>query len=98
EGGEYVSFVCPGLTAFPDFSLAEVRDWWAEQTVDFMRQGFGAFWIDMNDPSTGSSPHEDMLFARGSLPHGAYHNQYALGMAEATRRGVLEARPDERPY
>jgi alpha-glucosidase len=39
-----------------------------------------------------------MLFHRGTWPHWTYHNQYATGMARATRDGFLAARPDERPF
>jgi alpha-glucosidase len=51
----------------------------------------------MNDPSTGSVLNEDMLFDHGKKPHDAYHNQYASGMATATRAGFLAAHPEERP-
>jgi alpha-glucosidase len=52
----------------------------------------------MNDPSTGAAELDDMLFQRGAWPHWTYHNQYATGMAQATRDGFLAARPDERPF
>ncbi len=98
EGGDYVGFVWPGVTVYPDYSLPEVRDWWARKVRDFTEHGFGGYWIDMNDPSSGSSPLEDMRFKRGALDHGAYHNQYALGMAQATRKGLEMALGNERPF
>lgn len=99
EGGEYVGFVWPGATAFPDFSLPEGRSWWAGHTADFLaRSGLDGFWLDMNDPSTGSAVLEEMLFNRGRLPHGSYHNQYALGMQRATYEGFLRHDPEKRPF
>jgi len=98
EGEEYVGYVWPGYTVFPDFSLPEARTFWAEQVDAFTRLGFAGYWIDMNDPATGSVPLDDMLFGRGTLPHEAWHSQYALGMAEATRAGLQKAHPDERPF
>lgn len=97
-GTPYVGFVWPGQTHFPDFSLPETRAWWAQHVAGFARLGVGAAWIDMNDPATGAAEVEDMRFNRGREPHENYHNQYALGMAEATRAGFLAARPEERPF
>jgi len=98
EGKDYIGFVWPGYTVFPDFSLEEARRWWAEQVAAFTEFGFSGYWIDMNDPATGSVPLEDMRFQRGQLDHGGFHNQYALGMAMATRQGLEAARPQKRPF
>jgi alpha-glucosidase len=97
-GRPYVGFAWPGQTLFPDFSLPSVREWWSEHVEKLARLGIAAAWIDMNDPSTGGAEVEDMLFDRGRQPHADYHNQYALGMADATRTGFLSARPEERPF
>lgn len=96
-GIDFVGLVWPGETVFPDFSLPEARRWWAKWVKQFAALGFDGTWIDMNDPSTGSVLNEDMLFGRGKHAHDAYHNQYALGMAMATRDGFQAAHPDERP-
>ena len=98
EGKDFIGYVWPGYTVFPDFSLPEGRAFWAEQVKKFTRLGFGGYWIDMNDPATGSVPHDDMLFSRGTLRHEAWHNQYALGMAVATSEGLKAARPEKRPF
>lgn len=98
EGQPFVGFVWPGRTWFPDYSLPEGRDWWANYAKAFRESGFDGAWLDMNDPSTGAAELDDMLFQRGAWPHWTYHNQYATGMAQATRDGFLAARPDERPF
>jgi alpha-glucosidase len=98
QGGEYVGLVWPGETVFPDFSLQPARDWWAKQVSAFAGLGIPGAWLDMNDPSTGPSDNVDMLFDHGRKSHDTYHNQYALGMAIASRQGFLEAHPNERPF
>ena len=98
EGGVFKGFVWPGATAFPDFSLARVRDWWARRVQQLAASGISGAWLDMNEPALGGVVQEDMLFGEGTRPHAAFHNQYALGMAMASRDGFLRARPDRRPF
>ncbi|MBI4979885.1 MAG: hypothetical protein HZC28_20565 [Spirochaetes bacterium] len=97
DGEPYIGFVWPGATVFPDFSLPAARAWWAKQVKTFVDTGIHGAWIDMNDPSTGKSELADMRFNNGKLPHESYHNQYALGMAMATREGFLKSNPLARP-
>ena len=97
-GTEFTGVVWPGYTVFPDFSLERARAWWADQVAAFAAGGPDAAWLDMNDPSTGQVDCNEMLFQEGKAPHGAYHNQYASLMAEATRIGFLKAHPDRRPF
>jgi len=98
EGLDYVGMVWPGESVFPDFSLPEVREWWAEETAAFAQSGIGGAWIDMNDPATGSVDLDQMLFNHGKEPHHTYHNAYALGMAEATKEGFRRALTGERTF
>lgn len=97
-GKPYVGVVWPGATHFPDFSLTATRAWWTSHVERFAARGFDAFWIDMNDPSTGPIDNTAMLFQKGKWDHEAFHNQYGTAMAEATREGLLAARPRERPF
>ena len=98
EGLEYTGFVWPGETMFPDFSLEEARQWWAEQVSRFASCGLKGVWIDMNDPSTGSSENNEMKFHKGEKEHSWFHNQYALAMQEATYLGLRKCNPDNRPF
>lgn len=98
QGLEFVGMVWPGQTVFPDFSLPSARAWWADEVAAFASLGFRGAWLDMNDPATGAADTRDMLFDHGTKPHATYHNQYALGMAIATRDGFLKAHPEHRPF
>ena len=98
EGLEYTGFVWPGETMFPDFSIEEVRKWWAEKVKEFASVGIKGVWIDMNDPATGSSELDEMRFDHGKKNHEYFHNQYSLAMQEATYDGLREANPDNRPF
>ncbi|MBC8452463.1 MAG: hypothetical protein H8D65_01240 [Spirochaetes bacterium] len=98
EGKPYVGFVWPGASHFPDFSLERVKAWWAWMTKELVNLGVSGFWIDMNDPSTGSAELSEMRFSDGALSHESYHNQYANGMAKAVVKGLLDAEPDKRPF
>jgi alpha-glucosidase len=98
NGDAYRGFVWPGATLFPDFSLPETKAWWAEKVAQFCELGFAGFWLDMNDPSTGSVEQDSMLFGRGKCEHASYHNLYANGMAEATWIGLRKACSQETPF
>jgi len=98
QGREFIGLVWPGKTVFPDFSTREGRDWWTKQVARFAEAGIYGAWLDMNDPSTGYVDNMQMLFDKGRAPHEAFHNQYALGMAMASREGFEKAHPGQRPF
>src|SRR5690606_5819437 len=98
EGQPFVGMVWPGESVFPDFSQKKTQSWWARYVERFADLGFSGFWLDMNEPSTGSVDPTPMLFDRGRLSHASYHNQYALGMVQATHQGVLKHAANQRPF
>lgn len=99
SGREYVGKVWPGDTVFPDFTLAEVRDWWAGWLAEFLRESaVDGVWLDMNDPATGYSRTDEMRFQYGAIPHDRYHNQYAHFMAMASRAAFDRLDPGGRPF
>ncbi len=98
NGDEFVGFVWPGKTVFPDFSTPKGRRWWARNVEQFARIGFEGFWVDMNDPSTGTVPCTGMRFNHGRVDHDAFHNQYGMLMGVATRAGLEKAHPGKRVF
>ncbi|MBD3344128.1 MAG: hypothetical protein GF401_03595 [Chitinivibrionales bacterium] len=98
QGTDFVGLVWPGMTVFPDFSMPRGHRWWARQVEHFAQTGIRAAWLDMNDPSTGPVKCTDMLFNKGKEHHDAYHNQYAMLMAKATRDGFQKSFPNERIF
>lgn len=97
SGRDYVGDVWPGETVFPDFSLSRTRQWWASRLARFLREsGVDGAWLDMNEPATGASDPDLMLFDEGRIAHARYHNQYGHLMALASReafRQLDRARP-----
>jgi alpha-glucosidase len=100
---EYVNAVWPGLCAFPDFTNARTRRWWGEQHRTLVDAGVAGVWCDMNEPA--------VMIPRSTMPpdvvhpgleraqlHGEVHNLYGSQMARATREGLLELRPGQRPF
>lgn len=95
---EYIGTVWPGETVFPDFVCKKAQKWWSEKIAQFLKTNIDGIWIDMNDPSTGVSEADDMLFSNGKIEHKYYHNQYANLMAKATKEGFHKFNPNKRSF
>ncbi|UHQ19440.1 DUF5110 domain-containing protein [Lysobacter sp. KIS68-7] len=105
NGEDYVGKVWPGDSVFPDFSRAQVRDWWGGLYTDFVRMGAAGFWNDMNEPSVFDGPGGTMpddvvhrLDDGTTRTHRAMHNVYGMLNAQATFEGLVKLRPGERPF
>lgn len=112
SGKEYHGKVWPGDCAFPDFTMPRTRKWWAGLYKDFMANDIDGIWNDMNEPAVndnelpetlrlGTMPYNTPHRGGGGLPAGPhllYHNTYGRLMVEATREGVMAAKPDKRPF
>jgi alpha-glucosidase len=107
RGGEFHGRVWPGPCAFPDFTRAETRQWWAGLYEDWLKVGIDGVWNDMNEPAVFDQP--DKLMPKtcrhradddlgGPDAHGRYHNVYGMLMSRATREGIARARPEKRPF
>ena len=59
-GKPFIGDVWPGACVFPDFTSADVRDWWAGLYEDFAAQGVDGVWNDMNEPAVFNSPGKTM--------------------------------------
>ncbi|MFZ4573988.1 MAG: TIM-barrel domain-containing protein [Phycisphaerales bacterium] len=106
-GREYHGKVWPGLCAFPDFTRARTREWWAGLYKDFLAQGVDGVWNDMNEPAVFDVPgktmpdcnrHDADAALGGPGPHAKYHNIYGMQMVRASREGMIAAHPDKRPF
>ncbi|MEO0557976.1 MAG: TIM-barrel domain-containing protein [Bacteroidota bacterium] len=107
--------VWPGLCAFPDYTRADVREWWGRLHTELVTQGVDGIWNDMNEPALFEVAHVEGSMAAeeavGTLPehalhamdgrggtHAEAHNIYGMQMQRATFEGLLELRPDARPF
>ncbi len=112
-GGEvFHGPVWPGMAAFPDFSRAEVRQWWGELHRALLDAGVDGIWNDMNEPSLTGYFAPDLAVPSGStlapdarhgvgeetLPHRVMHNAYGLLMSQAAYEGLERLQPDRRPF
>lgn len=93
----------PGVCHFPDFTRAATRRWWAGHAARYVLRGIDGLWNDMNEPSIFRTPTRTMpegLVHRGfgGGSHARFHNVYGQLMVEATRDGLIEARPEKRPF
>ncbi len=105
DGRPATAPVWPGWAAFPDFTDARVRAWWADQYARLLDEGSTAVWHDMNEPAAFAAWGDrtlplgtfHALEGRGG-DHAQAHNLYALQMARAGYDGLRDLRPDSRPF
>jgi alpha-glucosidase len=100
DGEVYEGQVWPGWSAFPDFTLPQAREWWADNLQLLTRLGIDGFWNDMNEPAAwGQHLPENIEFAYEG--EGATHvkarNVYGMQMARSTREGAV-AHLKKRPF
>ncbi|WP_446046777.1 glycoside hydrolase family 31 protein [Streptomyces olivaceus] len=94
----------PGDVVFPDFTRAEVREWWGGLYEERLGRGFAGVWHDLDAPTSFAAFGEATLprSARhgpaGGADHREAHNVYALCMARAGYEGLRALAPDERPF
>jgi alpha-glucosidase len=50
DGSELHASVWPGVCAFPDFTDAKAREWFASYYKQHLDEGIAGFWNDMNEP------------------------------------------------
>ena len=109
DGSEFVGIVWPGPAVFPDFTRAQTREWWGNLYQEFVKDGVGGFWNDMNEPSVFDGPGKTMPldnvhrieepgFATRTATHAEIHNIVGLENARATFEGLKVLRPNERPF
>lgn len=87
--------VWPGDCYFPDFTMPEVREWWAGLYKELIEDiGVAGVWNDMNEPAlfevqSKTFPLDVLHDYDGNLcSHRKAHNVYGMQMARATAEGV----------
>jgi len=95
--------VWPGWAAFPDFTRAATRTWWASKYEALTSRGIDGVWHDMNEPTSitlwgdrtlpRAARHD--LDGRGG-DHAEAHNLYGLYMDRVGHEAM--ARPGTRPF
>ncbi len=107
SGAEFHGKVWPGPCAFPDFTRARTRQWWASLYREYLAHGIDGVWNDMNEPAVFDGPGKSMPTANrhdadpelgGPDSHARYHNIYGMQMVRATLDGVRAANPEKRPF
>ena len=107
SGFEFRGDVWPGLSVWPDFTMATTRDWWAGRIESFASIGIDGIWNDMNEPAVFNVPTKTMPEDNwhradpefgGPASHARFHNVYGMLMVRATREGVMAVNPDKRPF
>lgn len=107
DGSEYTGYVWPGECVFPDYTNAEVRQWWATLYEPFMANNIDGVWNDMNEPAifnvqSKTMPLDNLHRADeefgGPGPHARFHNVYGMLMVKASREGIMAANPEKRPF
>ena len=97
--------VWPGFCAFPDFTSAEVRQWWGDLYSELYKEdGVSGFWNDMNEPAVfyvNRKTLPDMVLHNydGDLcSHKKAHNVYGQLMTRSSYEGYQRLQPKKRPY
>ncbi|NNC94131.1 MAG: glycoside hydrolase family 31 protein [Chitinophagales bacterium] len=101
DGSNYSANVWPGKCNFPDFTKAEVREWWQEELKVLADCGLEGFWNDMNEPSSwGQDTPDNIEFNYEGHPttHKKARNVYGMQMARATYDGARKHLKNKRPF
>ncbi|HEU5352404.1 MAG TPA: TIM-barrel domain-containing protein [Terracidiphilus sp.] len=109
DGTNYVGMVWPGKSVFPDFTQKSSRDWWGTLYKQFVDDGAAGFWNDMNEPAIFGVPSKTMPddaqhriegtgFKTRVTTHLEVHNIFGMQNSRGTFEGLLQLRPNTRPF
>lgn len=97
----YEGQVWPGWCAFPDFTKAETRQWWAEKMAFYEEAGVDGYWTDMNEPASWGQFTPNIInfdYEGEKVSHRKARNIYGFQMARSAKEGCELQRPEERPF
>ncbi|MFD2201442.1 TIM-barrel domain-containing protein [Shivajiella indica] len=101
DGEIYEGQVWPGWCAFPDFTKAEVRNWWGEKMSFYKDAGVHGYWTDMNEPASWGQFTPNLInfhYEGEEVSHRKARNVYGFQMARSAMEGSLMQNPEERPF
>lgn len=101
DGKIYEAQVWPGWCAFPDFTKAETRSWWAEKMAFYTEAGVDGFWTDMNEPASWGQFTPNLIefeYEGESASHRKARNIYGMQMARSAQEGSFLQNPEKRPF
>ena len=101
DGVNFTAEVWPGECHFPDFTSANVREWWAGLVEFYTDFGIEGFWNDMNEPAAWGQHIPDLIefdFEGNTATHKQARNVYGMNMARATRQGAEMELDGKRPF
>lgn len=97
--------VWPGECYFPDFTNAEVREWWSGLFKELIEDiGVKGVWNDMNEPAVMEVPNKTFPddvrhdYEGNPCSHRKAHNVYGMQMARATYQGLKRFSFPKRPF
>jgi len=104
--GDYMKGkVWPGECYFPDFTRAEVREWWSGLFKELIEDiGVKGVWNDMNEPAVMEVPNKTFPndvrhdYEGNPCSHRKAHNIYGMQMARATYHGLKKFAYPKRPF
>jgi alpha-glucosidase len=100
NGQPFQARVWAGLSVFPDFGDETMQELWSDLESDWLKRfPFDGFWNDMNEPANFDGQNKLTVTAHtGRGPITDEYNLYGYHMARASKKGILKARPKERPF
>ncbi|MFW5992391.1 MAG: TIM-barrel domain-containing protein, partial [Halanaerobiaceae bacterium] len=104
DGNLVIEPVWPGDSAFPDFTVKEVREWWGDLHRKFIDMGVSGIWNDMNEPAVFSNENKTLSDPEiihdneGDIDtHRRFHNVYGLLEGKSTYQ-ALKKHTESRPF
>lgn len=97
---ELVGEVWPNPAVWPDFTRADVREWWGRCHKIYKDAGVDGIWNDMNEPAAFGTDSKTIPLGskQGRHWHAEVHNLYGYHMSQATSEGMKALNPDKRPF
>ncbi|QCK14985.1 glycoside hydrolase family 31 protein [Mangrovivirga cuniculi] len=101
DGEDFAAQVWPGWSNFPDFTNPEVRDWWKDKIGYYTNLDITGIWNDMNEIASWGQSTPDLIindYDGDKTSHKKARNVYGMQMARSTAEGIIQNKPNERPF